>query len=54
MTTQTQQDESHICEHPGCTNIVPYDDEPFCFEHSSDTGSYVQGYSYKKKFQYPK
>ncbi len=41
-------DESHPCVTPGCRNIVPYDDEPNCYDHSPDMGSGVLGYSYKK------
>lgn len=40
-------DESHPCIIPGCTNIVGFDDEPWCYTHSPDSGSDVQGYSYK-------
>jgi hypothetical protein len=40
-------DQSHPCEQLGCEHIVPYDDEPYCFDHSSDSGSYVRGYSYR-------
>ena len=40
-------DESHPCTHDGCTNKVAYDDEPWCFTHSPDSGSNVTGYSYK-------
>jgi len=42
------QDESHPCETPGCTEVVPFDDEPKCFTHSDDSGSHQIGYSYKK------
>lgn len=41
-------DLSHPCEQAGCTRTVPYDDEPYCFEHSPDSGSYVSGYSYAR------
>lgn len=40
--------ESHPCEMPGCTNMVSFDDEPFCFVDSADAGSDVEGYSYRK------
>lgn len=40
--------EPHPCEHPGCPRIVEYDDEPYCFTHSPDSGSFVPGYSYKE------
>ena len=39
----------HPCEAPGCTNEVPFDDEPFCVEHSDDEGSYKRGYSFRRK-----
>ena len=42
-------EESHPCEHPGCENVVGFDDEPYCFKHSPDSGSCVRGYSYKEK-----
>lgn len=35
----------HKCEKEGCGEMVQYDDEPFCFTHSPDEGSSVQGYS---------
>ena len=41
------ENESHPCVSAGCTNTVPYDDEPYCFTHSSDSGSNVPGYSYQ-------
>lgn len=41
------QDESHACEFQGCTKVVMYDDEPCCFEHSPDEGSFLPGYSYR-------
>lgn len=41
--------ESHPCESPGCNATVPYDDEPYCFTHSPDSGSTVPGYSYHDK-----
>lgn len=44
-------DESHPCEQPGCRYLVPYDDEPYCFEHSPDSGSYQPGYSYRQTHQ---
>lgn len=39
--------QSHPCTKGECPNIVPYDDEPYCFTHSPDGGSTVRGYSYK-------
>lgn len=39
--------ELHPCIEEGCEHIVPYDDEPWCFSHSPDSGSSVPGYSYK-------
>jgi hypothetical protein len=41
--------EPHPCEAPDCKMLAEYDDEPFCFTHSPDSGSYVPGYSYKTK-----
>lgn len=42
------EDQSHPCQSPGCPNTVTYDDEPFCFKHSPDSGSSVPGYSYAR------
>jgi hypothetical protein len=39
----------HECEEEGCSRIVRYDDEPKCFEHSPDEGSFVIGYSAREK-----
>lgn len=41
--------DAHPCEHDGCTHTVEFDDEPWCFGHSPDSGSSVPGYSYKRK-----
>lgn len=38
----------HKCEHRGCAHVVQYDDEPYCFEHSPDSGSSVPGYSARR------
>lgn len=38
----------HPCVAPGCEYFVPYDDEPYCYKHSPDEGSSLQGYSYKQ------
>jgi hypothetical protein len=35
----------HDCTRSYCTNIVVFDDEPYCFTHSPDSGSSVRGYS---------
>lgn len=40
--------DTHPCAHPSCNQVVAFDDEPFCFEHSPDSGSHNKGYSYKK------
>lgn len=40
--------QPHPCEMSGCDKMVPYDDEPYCFDHSPDEGSHVMGYSYIK------
>lgn len=42
-------DGSHPCENKNCSAIVPYDDEPWCFNHSQNSGSHVPGYSYRKQ-----
>jgi len=43
----TIETETHPCEMLYCNMIVTFDDEPYCFEHSSWDGSTVFGYSYK-------
>lgn len=35
----------HKCSDPWCGTRVQYDDEPYCFKHSPDSGSSVKGYS---------
>ena len=35
----------HKCKELGCERIVQYDDEPWCFTHSPDSGSSIRGYS---------
>lgn len=39
----------HQCEYQGCNTIVSYDDEPWCFTHSPDSGSSIRGYSASDK-----
>jgi len=39
----------HKCEEEGCDRIVEFDDEPWCFTHSPDSGSSVAGYSARKE-----
>lgn len=39
----------HDCEHPGCPYSVEFDDEPFCYKHSPDSGSSQYGYSARAK-----
>ena len=48
MDYDTPGTEFHPCEKPGCSLLIAYDDEPYCFTHSPDSGSTVPGYSYKK------
>jgi hypothetical protein len=36
----------HECITPGCDRRVEFDDEPWCFTHSPDEGSSVEGYSF--------
>ena len=42
------EDGSHQCETRGCDVLVQYDDEPYCFRCSPDSGSHLIGYSYRK------
>lgn len=44
---QFNNDGSHACETIGCKNVVSFDDEPYCFDHSPNYGSYFENYSYK-------
>ena len=39
----------HNCEEPGCDHQVQFDDEPYCYTHSPDSGSSVRGYSARAK-----
>lgn len=39
----------HDCEEPTCSKVVEFDDEPYCFEHSPDSGSSVHGYSARER-----
>ena len=43
------ESESHPCVTVGCQATVDFDDEPWCFTHSPDSGSSVPGYSYTDK-----
>lgn len=45
---QCDEDGSHRCELFECKNTVPYDDEPYCFDHSPNSGGMFVGYSYAK------
>ena len=42
----------HQCETTGCDIHIIYDDEPFCFTHSPDSGSSVKGYSALEDHRY--
>ena len=44
----------HDCIQQGCTNIVVFDDEPYCFTHSPDSGSTLRGYSARRAHQLTK
>lgn len=35
----------HKCVKNGCERIVEFDDEPWCYTHSPDSGSSKRGYS---------
>jgi hypothetical protein len=50
---QDEEDENqmHKCELGLCENIVPFDDEPYCYQHSPNSGSVLIGYSYKRSHQ---
>lgn len=39
----------HKCREQTCDKIVIYDDEPWCFTHSPDSGSSERGYSARKE-----
>ena len=39
----------HKCVIASCSEIVLYDDEPWCYEHSPDSGSSLIGYSASKQ-----
>ena len=39
----------HTCGYAGCDRTVQYDDEPWCFTHSPDSGSSVKHYSAYKE-----
>jgi hypothetical protein len=39
----------HECIEEGCSQVVQYDDEPWCFTHSPDDGSSVPGYSARQE-----
>lgn len=39
--------DRHPCVVVYCKNTVQFDDEPWCYTHSPDSGSDVRGYSYK-------
>jgi hypothetical protein len=49
MTNVEEYIFPHKCEHDTCTSMVTYDDEPWCFIHSPDSGSSVRGYSARRK-----
>lgn len=40
----------HNCEYEGCDARPIYDDEPYCFSHSPDSGSSIRGYSASEKW----
>ena len=48
LDESTLSNHEHPCERADCTAWVGYDDEPYCFTHSPDSGSTVVGYSYKR------
>lgn len=38
----------HKCIVSDCSRTVEFDDEPWCFEHSPDSGSSLRGYSARR------
>lgn len=38
----------HLCEYPDCTEIVVYDDEPFCAQHAPASGASHPRYSARR------
>lgn len=38
----------HPCVESDCAKLVPFDDEPWCFTHSPDSGSSVRDYSWQR------
>lgn len=40
--------DRHPCIFVGCEHTVQFDDEPYCYTHSPDSGSSVRGYSYRE------
>lgn len=41
-------DGSHRCEYKSCSGLAEFDDEPYCFDHSPASGSFLMNYSYRK------
>lgn len=39
----------HKCSDFDCKCIVEFDDEPYCYVHSPDSGSSVEGYSAREQ-----
>ena len=49
MPNPNPGEHPHPCVVDGCSTTVPYDDEPWCFEHSPNSGSAVPGYSWARE-----
>ena len=47
MFVHDSDTDTHPCLNENCKNTVEFDDEPYCYKHSPDSGSSVPGYSYK-------
>ena len=42
----------HDCSQATCDNSVVWDDEPYCFTHSPDSGPRMRGYSALRAAQF--
>lgn len=40
--------QTHPCDQWGCEHTVLFDDEPYCYTHSPDSGSSARGYSWMR------
>lgn len=54
MPTMEEGIFPHECEYPSCHIVVQFDDEPWCYTHSPDSGSNVPGYSARRNAELEK